>query len=267
MLAAIAGDIIGSVHERANIKRLSFKLFNQNSSFTDDSVLTVAVADALMSDRPYDERIRHWARAYPRRGYGGMFRLWMKEDDAPPYNSYGNGSAMRVSPVGWAFHRAKEVLDAAAASAAVTHDHPEGIKGAQAVALAIFMARKGAERKDIRAEIEGRFGYDLGRKIARIRGAYAFDVSCQGSVPEAIIAALEATDVEDAIRLAVSLGGDADTQACIAGSIAEARFGYVPEEIGQEVRARLSPEMLAIVETFESRYGPRRPSPAGDEPH
>ena len=256
MFAAIAGDMIGSVHEQAHIKRLNFKLFNQNSSFTDDSVLTVAVADALLTGRPYDERIRHWARAHPLRGYGGMFRQWMRQDDAPPYNSYGNGSAMRVSPVGWAFHRAKEVLDAAEASARVTHDHPEGIKGAQAVALAIFLARKGAERKAIRAEIEARFDYDLSRTIARIRPSYAFDVTCQGSVPEAIIAALEATDVEHAIRLAVSLGGDADTQACIAASIAEARFGPPPEALRLEVETRLDPDMLAIVEQFEARYGP-----------
>ena len=257
MLAAIAGDMVGSVHERAHIKRVNFALFKQNSSFTDDSVLSVAVADALLSGRPYAERIRHWARAHPRRGYGGMFRVWMAQDDAPPYNSYGNGSAMRVGAVGWAFHRAKDVLDAAAASAEVTHDHPEGIKGAQAVALAIFMARKRADRKAIRDELQARFGYDLGRTIARIRPSYRFDVSCQGSVPEAIIAALEATDVEQAIRLAVSLGGDADTQACIAGAIAEARFGPAPVEIQREVEARLSPDMLDVVCRFEARYGPK----------
>ena len=257
MLAAIAGDMIGSVHERAHIKRLNFALFQKNSSFTDDSVLTVAVADALMSDRPYVERIRHWARAHPRRGYGGMFRQWMLKDDAPAYKSFGNGSAMRVSAVGWAFHRVKDVLDAAEASAVVTHDHPEGIKGAQAVALSIFLARKGRDRLAIRDEIEHRFGYNLHRSIARIRPGYSFDVTCQGSVPEAIIAALEATDVEDAIRLAVSLGGDADTQACIAGAIAEARFGRAPEVIVREVRARLTDEMLRVLDHFEARFGPR----------
>ncbi|WP_045116606.1 ADP-ribosylglycohydrolase family protein [Plesiocystis pacifica] len=255
MLAAIAGDMVGSVHEKAHIKRMNFALFGQNSSFTDDTVLTVAVADALVQDKPYAERIRHWAQAYPRRGYGGMFREWMARDDAEPYGSYGNGSAMRVSPVGWAFHRKKEVLDAAMASAAVTHDHPEGIKGAQAVALAIFLARKGADRKAIRAEIEAMFGYDLGRSIARIRPSYRFDVTCQGSVPEAIIAALEATSVEEAIRLAVSLGGDADTQACIAGGIAQARFGEVPEELRAEVLRRLDEPMRAVLRAFEVRFG------------
>ncbi len=256
MIAAIAGDMIGSVHERAHIKRTSFALFQAQSSFTDDSVLTVAVADALMSGRPYRERILHWARAHPRRGYGGMFRRWMAKDDAPAYNSFGNGSAMRVSPVGWAFHREKEVLDAAEASAIVTHDHPEGIKGAQAVALSIFLARKGRGRLEIRDAIERRFGYDLHRSIARIRSTYSFDVTCQGSVPEAIIAALEATSVEEAIRLAVSLGGDADTQGCIAGSIAEARFGPAPAGIRSEVRSRLDAEMLRIVDAFEARFGP-----------
>jgi len=257
MIAAIAGDIVGSVHERADLKRTSFTLFNKNSSFTDDSVLTAAVAESLLTGTDYATSIRTWARAHPRRGYGGMFRKWMKKDDAPAYNSFGNGSAMRVSPVGFAYHRRQQVLDAAAASARVTHDHPEGIKGAQAVALAIFLARKGSDKAAIRAEIERCFRYDLKRTVARIRPSYRFDVSCQGSVPEAIIAFLDSDDVESAIRLAVSLGGDADTQACIAGGIAQAFYQVIPEAIVAEVEARLTPDILTVLRAFEERYGVR----------
>jgi len=254
MIAAIAGDIIGSVHERASLKRTTFTLFKRNSSFTDDTVLTAAVADSLLGGVGYEESIRTWARRYPRRGYGGMFRKWMKKDDAPPYNSFGNGSAMRVSPVGFAFHRRQQVLDAAAESAAVTHNHPEGIKGAQAVALAIFLARKGSDKATIRSEIQRCFRYDLKRSVDQIRPRYRFDVTCQGSVPEAIIAFLDSDDVESALRLAISLGGDADTQACIAGGIAQAFYAAIPEAIITEVEARLTPDILAVVRAFETRY-------------
>jgi len=254
MIAAIAGDIIGSVHERANIKRVNFKLFQKNSRFTDDTVMTVAVADALMRRGDYRTTLHAYGRRYPRRGYGGMFRRWLASEDPQPYNSFGNGSAMRVSPVGYAFHRLQSTLDEAARSASVSHDHPEGIKGAQAIAAAIFLARKNKKKAEIRSFIEDRFGYDLHRSVARIRKHYRFDVTCQGSVPEAIIAFLDSTDVESAIRLAISLGGDADTLACMAGGIAQAYYQQIPAELVEEVEQRLTPDLHATVLAFNQRY-------------
>lgn len=254
MIAAIAGDIIGSVHERANIKRTNFELFKQNSRFTDDTTLTVAVADAVMNRKPYAATIRDWGRRYPDRGYGGMFREWLKKDDAGPYGSFGNGGAMRVSPVGFAFDKLGEVLDEAERSAAVTHDHPEGIKGAQAVAAAIFLARQGKDKKEIKRYVESQFKYDLSRHVDQIRKTYEFDVTSQGSVPESIISFLDSDDVESAIRLGISLGGDADTIACIAGGIAQAYYKQVPETIVRKVQELLTPEMWELTQRFSERY-------------
>lgn len=208
MIGAFAGDIIGSVYENCPTKHTDFvPLFHERSAPTDDSVLTVATAHALLTDRDYSSAYRAFGRQYPRAGYGGSFIRWLREDDASPYNSWGNGSAMRVSPIGWAFETKEEVLAEAERSAAVTHNHPEGIKGAQATALAVYLGRKGSGKAKIREEIEALFGYDLKRHTEDIRTEYRFDVSCQGSVPEAIICFLEAKSVEDAIRLAISLGG------------------------------------------------------------
>jgi ADP-ribosylglycohydrolase len=254
MIAAIAGDIIGSVHERAFLKRMNFPLFQQNSRFTDDTVMTLAVADCLLNRKPYAETMRAYGRRYPDRGYGGMFRRWLADDGMGPYGSFGNGSAMRVSPVGFAFGKLSEVMDEARRSAEVTHDHPEGIKGAQALAAAVFLARKGADKAEIRRHVEQTFGYDLHRHIAQIRPSYGFDVTCQGSVPEAIIAFLDSKDIEDAIRLGISLGGDADTIACMAGAVAQAHYKKVPEVMVEKVKALLTPELWALTEAFCERY-------------
>jgi ADP-ribosylglycohydrolase len=256
MLGAIAGDIVGSVYEgnRNQIKHADFPLFRQHSRFTDDTVLTVAVAHAILTGGDYASSIRSFARRHPHAGYGGAFRQWMQLDDAPPYGSWGNGSAMRVSPVGWAFGTVERVLEEARRSASVTHDHPEGVKGAQAVALAVFRARTGYSKDAIRTEIVERFGYDLDRTIEGIRPIYRFDVSCQGSVPESLIAFLECDGVESAIRLAISLGGDSDTMACIAGAVAEAFEGTVPGAIVEEIRRRVSDDLWEVVEAFGAAY-------------
>ena len=249
MLGAIIGDIVGSVYEWNNIKTTQFPFFQPDCFFTDDSVLTVATASALMSEKGYTEAYQDFSRRYPGRGYGGNFSDWIYAQNPQPYNSWGNGSAMRVSPVGFAFDSVEAVLEEAKRSAEVTHNHPEGIKGAQATALAVLLARQGVPQDEIRTEISTRFGYDLDRTLAEIRPVYTYDVSCQGSVPEAIIAFLEATDFEDAIRKAISIGGDSDTIACITGGIAEAAFG-VPEEIAEQANGYLPDEFIQIVEKF-----------------
>lgn len=254
MIGAIIGDIVGSVHEQAGTKSTSFPLFVRQSRFTDDSVLTIATAHALLSGEPYDRAYRSWGRRYPDAGYGGSFRQWLRRDDAGPYGSWGNGSAMRVSPVAFAFDSADRVLEEAAQSAAVTHDHPDGISGAQAAALTAFRARSGTPKPEIRREIAARFGYDLSRTIEQIRPGYGFDVSCRGSVPEALIAFLDSSGVEGAVRAAVSLGGDADTQAAIAGAAAAAFEGAVPDELERECRARLPAEMLEVLDAFEAKW-------------
>ena len=254
MLGAIAGDIIGSVFEASPIKTTDFELFCEWSRFTDDTVLTVATAHALLTGVDYAGAYRTFGRRYPRAGYGGAFLKWLMADDATPYNSWGNGSAMRVSPVGFAGQTMDAVLHEASKSAAVTHNHPEGIRGAQAVAAAVFMGHRGKSKEEIRRFITHRFAYDLQRTIARIRPGYYFDVSCRGSVPQAIIAFLESVDVEDAIRLAVSLGGDSDTQGCIAGAIAHAYYRKIPAEMEREVRKRLPREFNLILDNFMDLY-------------
>ena len=256
MLGAIAGDVIGSVYEHRRIKTTEFPLFGRNSTFTDDTVMTVGVAYAILEGIDYAVSFRLFGRRYPNAGYGGAFFGWLFEDGAKPYNSWGNGSAMRVCPVGWAFGTTERVLDEAKRSAEVSHNHPEGIKGAQATALAVFLARNGESKATIRGEIARRFGYDLSRTIDQIRPSYRFDVSCQGSVPEALIAFLESQDYESAVRKAVSLGGDSDTLACIAGGIAQAFYGQIPEEIVRSVRARLPGELLEVVDRFREMYPP-----------
>lgn len=254
MLGAIAGDVIGSIYESRPVKTTEFPLFTDRSCFTDDTVLTVAVAFAIMTDGDYGAALRIFGRLYPLAGYGGFFQAWLAQDDPEPYNSWGNGSAMRVSPVGLAFDGVDKVIDEAESCAEVTHNHPEGIKGAQAMALAVYLARKGAGKDAIKHEIATRFGYDLDRTLDEIRPAYKLDVSCPGSVPEAIIAFLEGEDFEDTVRLAVSLGGDSDTLACMAGAIAHAHYKEVPREIVREVRSRLPKDLLQIVDEFCEKY-------------
>ncbi len=255
MLGAIAGDIVGSVYEAHSIKTKDFPLFDDRCAFTDDTVLTVAIADAVLSGASYADTVRRTGRRFPDAGYGGSFIRWLWADDPRPYNSWGNGAAMRVSPVGFAFSTEEEVLRQARLSAAITHNHPEGVKGAQATALAVFLARTGHDKQTIRRRLETDFGYDLNRTVDGIRPSYSFDVSCQGTVPEAVIAFLDATDYEDTIRNAVSLGGDSDTLACIAGGMAEAFYGGVPDVIARKAKAFLPPDLAAVTEEFYARYG------------
>jgi len=254
MIGAIAGDIIGSVYEHRRIKTKEFPLFDPRCRFTDDTVLTVAVADAILTGQPYQQSLRVIGRRYPQAGYGGAFIQWLFTDAPLPYESWGNGSAMRVSPVGFAFSTQEEVLEQARMSAEVSHSHPEGIKGAQATALAVFLARTGIGKEAIRTRVAERFGYDMNRSVDGIRPGYAFDVSCQGTAPEAIIAFLDSESYEDAIRNAVSLGGDSDTLACITGGIAEAYYGGVPEHIREDALKRLTPDLVAVVDDFYRRY-------------
>jgi ADP-ribosylglycohydrolase len=260
MLGAIAGDIIGSIYEAQPIKTREFPLFGPGCRFTDDTVLTVAVAEAILSGASYGECLRTFGRRYPHAGYGAAFQNWLHSEDPQPYNSWGNGAAMRVSPVGFAFDSEARVLQAAGQTAAVTHNHPEGIRGARATALAVFLARTGGSKSEIRKKITTSFGYDLGRSLDAVRPAYRFDISCQGTVPEAILAFLESSSYEDAVRNAVSLGGDSDTLACITGGIAEAFYGGVPETVRVAARALLPSDLLAVVDRFD-RHHPsgRRP--------
>lgn len=255
LMGALAGDVIGSVYEYSNQKSMEFTLFCERSMLTDDSILTLALAEALLSGKGYEECLLEFTRRYPDSGYGGGFWRWMNAKNPQPYNSYGNGSAMRVSPVGWAFNTVEKVLSEAKASAEVTHNHPEGIKGAQAVALAILLARQGKSKDEIRAETEERFGYDLRRTCDDIRPSYGFNETCQKTVPEAMIAFLDSTDFEDAIRKAISLGGDADTLGAITGSMAEAFYGGVPEEMAREVWKRIPGELQGILVRFGELHG------------
>ena len=251
MKGAIIGDIIGSRLERDGAKDYDFDLVTTDCRFTDDTVLTVAVADAILNQRDYDEVVMEYALQYPDAGYGGTFKKWMRGEIMGPYNSWGNGAAMRVSPVGWLFNDLETVLDQARRSAAITHDHTEGIKGAQAVASAIFLARQGGGKEDIRQYVKQNFGYKLNRNIENIRPDYAFDVSSQGSVPESIIAFLDSRNLVDAIRLAVSLGGDTDTQAAIAGSIAEAFYGPLEPALEEVMNAFLPNEFIDVLGAFD----------------
>jgi ADP-ribosylglycohydrolase len=255
MLGAIAGDIIGSRFEWHNHKSKEFDLFCDDSHFTDDTVLTVALADSLLSGTPFTDRLKEYYHRYPRAGYGGRFQQWAASDLRQAYGSYGNGSAMRVSPVGWYFNDLSTVLSEARKSAAVTHDHPEGIKGAQAVAAATFLARIGENKADIRDFIVERFGYLFDFTLNDIRPYYRFDVTCQGSVPQALQAFFEAHDFEDAIRNAVSIGGDSDTIACITGGIAEAFYSGVPVSIRREVFARLDKPLAVTAKQFLQAIG------------
>ncbi|KPK43530.1 MAG: hypothetical protein AMK74_06720 [Nitrospira bacterium SM23_35] len=254
MIGAIAGDIIGSVYEHFPVKTKDFPLFDTRCCFTDDSVLTVAVADSILTGRSYLESVREIGRRYPGAGYGGSFIRWLHSHDPQPYNSWGNGSAMRVSPVGFAFNTEVDVLDQAEKTAEISHNHPEGIKGAQATALAVFLARTTRDKEEIRRQIIQRFRYDLDRKVDDIRPTYQFDISCQGTVPEAIIAFLDSQSYEDAIRNAISLGGDSDTLACITGGIAEAFYGTIPSHIQTKVKDILTPDLWDTTENFCRKY-------------
>ncbi|NMC05250.1 MAG: ADP-ribosylglycohydrolase family protein [Candidatus Lokiarchaeota archaeon] len=255
MIGAIVGDIVGSTFEHSPMKSVDgFSLFCPHSFFTDDTVLTVAIADSILTGAPYVRKLKEYFWRYPNAGYGGSFARWATSKDDAPYNSWGNGSAMRVSPVGFAYDTLDEVLERAKQSAAVTHDHPEGIKGAQATAACILLARQGKSRDQIRSYVETTFAYNLHRTVDEIRPAYAYDVSCQGSVPESITCALESTGFEHAVRLAISLGGDADTMACIAGGIAQALHGGVPDKIKAHAMRLLDDPLRDVVRRFGESY-------------
>jgi len=254
MIGAIAGDLIGSVYERDNVKSKSFPLFNDGSCITDDSVLTLAVADCILNGASCRENLLKFYHSYRDRGYGGRFHVWANSENPQPYNSYGNGSAMRISPVGFAYDDLDTVLVKAEEFSSVTHNHPEGVKGAQAVVSAILLARTGHSKAAIKDYIEDKFAYDLSRHIDEIRPDYSFDVSCQGSVPQAIRAFIDSTDYEDAIRCAISLGGDSDTIACITGGIAQAFYGPIPEFIEQKVYDALDAPLRKIAREFMSRF-------------
>jgi ADP-ribosyl-[dinitrogen reductase] hydrolase len=254
ILGAIIGDVVGSVYEWHNIKSVDFPMFSKESFFTDDSVLTVATMECLMENSGYAAVYKKYGRQYPGRGYGLRFDNWLRTDVQKPYNSWGNGSAMRVSPIGWAFNTLDEVLDNARKSAEVTHNHPDGIKGAQAVAAVVFLARNGKTKTEIRQYVEKAFDYDLERTIDEIRLVYQFDESCQKTVPEAITAFLESNDFEHAIRLAISIGGDSDTVACITGGIAEAFYNEIPEYIIDNTIQLLPDVILDTIDRFSARY-------------
>ena len=253
MLGAIAGDIIGSVYEGNPIRSKTFPLFGKVAGYTDDTVLTIAVANAILEGRSYAKEMKSFGRKYTA-GYGANFYNWLLSPSDEPYNSWGNGSAMRVSPVGFAFNTLDEILNEAQKSAECTHNHPEGIKGAQATALSIYLAKTGESKEGIKKEISQRFHYDLNRTLNEIRPTYYFKIACQDSVPESIVAFLESDDVENAIRNAVSLGGDADTMACIAGGIAEAYYKEIPDHIIEGARQRLPDVFLKIIDSFYETY-------------
>lgn len=262
MYGAILGDMIGSPYEFDESEKIKdFEMFNRQVVFTDDSTMTIAVADALMSvptdsdeaalKTAFVESMRRWGRKYPDVGYGGRFFDWIFAKDPKPYNSYGNGSAMRVSAVGRMYDSMERTKEVARWSAEVTHNHPEGIKGAESTALAIYLARTGASKDEIRDYITREFGYDLTPTCDEVRPWYKFDVSCQGTVPYALIAFMEGSDFEDVIRTAVSLGGDCDTLTCIAGSIAEAFYG-VPEWMKKECEDRIPDDFLEVLKKMTS---------------
>jgi ADP-ribosylglycohydrolase len=250
MIGAVAGDIIGSLYETRPIKVTSFPLFRWECTYTDDTVLTAAVAEAIMEDRPYAEAFRDYFRAYPSRGFGWKFRKWAQTPEAPAYGSWGNGSAMRVSPIGHAFSTLDAVMAEAERSALPTHDHPDAIAGAQAAAGAVFLARTGVGKAEMRRWAEEIFAYDFSEPLARVRPRYRFDPSCRGTVPYAFLAFFEAADYEETVRLAVSLGGDSDTLACIAGGVAGAFYG-VPEEIRREALEFLDDPLREVIRRFE----------------
>lgn len=250
ILGPIIGDIIGSIYEFRNIKTTEFDMFNQKCCFTDDTILTVAVADSLLNKKPFDNTVAHYARQYPNT-YGPGFKNWFN-NDLKPYNSFGNGSAMRVSPVGFAFDDLDMVLDVAKQTAEITHNHPEGIKGAQAIASAIYLSRYNKSKIEIKDFITNKFNYNLDFTIDEIRPTYGFDPTCPGSVPQSIVAFLESSDFESAIRLAISIGGDSDTIACMTGGIASAYYEYIPTEMIDFAKKKLPSEFIELVYRFQT---------------
>ena len=262
MLGGIIGDIVGSIYEFHNIKTKEFPFFSERCGFTDDSILTIATAKWILEGGSQSDSGSYYFRyafnnPHPKGGYGGGFVKWVRrayDGDFSPYNSCGNGSAMRVGPVGWAYDTEEDVLDAAKWSAECTHNHPEGIKGAQAIAICILMARQGATKEEIHRAIAEDFRYNLAFTCDKIRDSYGWGGVCQNTVPQAIVAFLDGTDFEDCIRNAISIGGDSDTLACITGSIAEAFFG-IPKDLYYRGLEYLTPHFKNVVKEFEEKYG------------
>ncbi len=254
MFGAIVGDIAGSTFERFNCRFESCEIFANGSRFTDDTVLTLATAEHFLFAESYSDIYRRFGRNYPNAGYGASFRAWMLSDNPTPYNSWGNGSAMRASPIGWVADSLEWALTEAQKSAEVTHNHPSGIRGAQAVAAAVFLARTGESKEAIRTNLADSFGYNLNRTVDEIRPQYVFDVSCEGSVPEALIAFLESSDFESSIRKAISIGGDSDTIACIAGAIAHAYYRKIPEWMISYCTKALDGAQRTILSEFWTKF-------------
>lgn len=254
MIGAIIGDIIGSRFEKKPNKSEDFELFTEDCTFTDDTVLTVATMYSIINTVPFSDSYKKWYKIHPNRNYGSRFKGWVYQD-GEPYGSFGNGSAMRVSPIGWAYDELKTTIRVARGSALVTHNHWDGINGAEAVATCIFMARQGKDKEQIRELISNRYDYNLDRTVGDIRQIYKFDNTARGSVPEAIICFLDGTSYEDIVRKAVSLGGDSDTQACIAGGIAEAYYG-IPDEISSKICKYIHPDskMYEVIKEFYKEY-------------
>lgn len=254
MFGGIIGDVVGSTRERHPLKTKKFLLVPEGSRFTDDTVMLVATAYSILTGLSYAKCYKKFGRKYINAGYGKSFKQWLESNSYKPYNSWGNGSAMRVAPIGWAFNNIKDVLSEAKKSAMCTHNHPEGIKGAQAVALCVYYARKGKKLTNIKYDIANRFNYDLNRSIEDIRRTYKFDVSCQGSVPESLISFFDSNNFEDSIRNAVSIGGDADTQASIAGAIAEAFYNKASLKLTTKISEMMPKEFLEIIVKFYEKY-------------
>lgn len=259
LMGAIVGDTIGSAYEFNPTKDYDFDMYHKYSKYTDDSVMTIAIANAILTDKNLAPRIvissmKYYGQEHPTVGYGGTFIRWLRTSNNEPYNSWGNGSAMRVSACGFAYDTLEETLDAAKKSAEVTHNHPEGIRGAQATAAAIFMARNGENKDGIKKYITYKFGYNLDYHCNDIRDSYQFEVSCQESVPQSIVAFIDSTDYESAIRLAISLGGDADTMGAITGAIALAFYKEMPDEMYDFAWDRLTDDLKATVTEFDNKY-------------
>lgn len=250
MIGVIAGDIIGSIYEQYNIKTKDFPLFTELNKFTDDSVLTIATIDKLLNNKTYKEVYRDYGRKYPDSGFGGMFIKWVNSDVQIPYGSWGNGSAMRVCPIGCLFNHASLVMNEAAESSFVTHGHPEAIKGAQCVAICVFLAKNGFSKDEICQHIVETFKYDLSFDLMVLKETYVHDVSAKGTVPVAVKCFLESENFEDAIRLSISIGGDSDTIAAIVGGISEAFYGGVPDHIVNEVLIRIPDDFKNLLNKF-----------------
>ncbi len=255
MIGAIAGDVIGSAYERKNKKTKDFKLFTDDKRFTDDTVMTIATMDKLLNNKTYIEVYQQYGRQYPDAGYGKLFKAWTKADNPQPYNSYANGSAMRASPIGM-FHKGDyATLMEAQESSNVTHNHPEAVNAATCVAMAVKKAFAGYTKPELQILFEDSFGYNMHFDLMEFKKTYEFDVSANGTMPVALKSFLDSTDYEDCIRLAISIGGDSDTIACIAGGIAEAYYKKIPDYIIDETRARLPDDFLELLDAFYLKIG------------